>query len=111
MHMKRLRHDLHYLTSAGLLVTVVVSALTGIVAHLCDLNDFWYHTYASYVMTVFALAHVCINWSRLVGYAKFRLGGKAATPARKARAAAQTRGQQPTAQQRDRAASAPVVAP
>lgn len=71
--MKRLRHDLNYLTSAGLLVAALVSALTGIVAHVWDLNDFWYHTYSSYVMVAFAVAHVWINWSKMVGYARFRL--------------------------------------
>ena len=54
--MKRLLHDLNYLISAGLLVTATVTAITGIVAHLWDLNDFWYHTYAGYAMAVFALA-------------------------------------------------------
>src|SRR4028118_808014 len=74
--MKRVRHDLNFLTSAGLLVATLVSALSGVVAHLWDLNDFWYHTYSSYVMSAFAIAHVWVNWSRLVGYAKFRLGHK-----------------------------------
>jgi SagB-type dehydrogenase family enzyme len=74
--MKRLRHDLNYLTSAGLLVAVLAAAFTGIVAHLWDLNDFWYHTYASYVMLVFAIAHVWLNWSRMLAYARFRFSGK-----------------------------------
>ena len=74
--MKRVRHDLNFLTSAGLLAATLVSALSGVVAHLWDLNDFWYHTYSSYVMSAFAIAHVWINWGRLVGYAKFRLGHK-----------------------------------
>lgn len=38
--MKCLRHDLNYLTSAGLLVAVLVSAVSGIVAHVWDLYDF-----------------------------------------------------------------------
>lgn len=89
--MKRLRHDLNYLISAGLLVTATISALTGIVAHLWDLNDFWYHTYSSYVMTVFALAHVWLNWHRMVSYARFRFVRKpdAATLVRTAPAAPQ----------------------
>ena len=72
--MKRLRHDLNYLTSAGLLIVAVVAILTGVVAHLWDLNDFWYHTYAGYVMVVFVLVHVWLNWGRMVSYARFRLG-------------------------------------
>ena len=46
MNWKQLRHDLNYLTSAGIFVVLVVAAVTGIVAHLWDLNDFIYHVYA-----------------------------------------------------------------
>ena len=65
--MHRLRYDLDFLTSAGLLVSVVVTAVTGLVADLWDLNDFWYHTVSGYVMGGFAIAHVLFNWDRLVG--------------------------------------------
>ncbi len=87
--MKRLRHDLNYLTSAGLLVTALVTGFTGIVADLWDLNDFWYHTLAGYVMGGFAIAHVVLNWGSLLGYAKFRLSRKprSRTPTRPAPAA------------------------
>ncbi|HEX6289634.1 MAG TPA: SagB/ThcOx family dehydrogenase [Herpetosiphonaceae bacterium] len=71
--MKRLRHDLNYAVSAGLLIVVVVVIVTGLVAQLWDLNDFVYHTYAGYVMTALALAHVWLTWERLIGYARFRL--------------------------------------
>ena len=74
--MKRLRHDLNYLTSAGLLVVAVATILTGVVAHLWDLNDFVYHTYVGYVMVVFALLHVWLNWGRMIGYARFRFSRK-----------------------------------
>jgi SagB-type dehydrogenase family enzyme len=70
--MQRLRHDLDFLVSAGLLVTAVATILTGIVADLWDLNDFWYHTVIGYVMTGFAVAHVALNAGRLVAYARFR---------------------------------------
>jgi SagB-type dehydrogenase family enzyme len=71
--MHRLRHDLDFLTSAGLLVTGIATAITGVVADLWDLNDFWYHTISGYVMGGFAIAHVCFNWGRLVAYARFRV--------------------------------------
>lgn len=71
--MKRLRHDLNYLISAALLIVAVVVIVTGLVAHLWDLNDFVYHTYAGYVMTLLALAHVWLNWQRMIGYFRFRL--------------------------------------
>lgn len=48
--MKRLRHDIDHLTSAGLLLAAIAAALTGVIADLWDLNDFWYHTLAGYVM-------------------------------------------------------------
>ena len=41
------------MTSAGLLIVAIATILTGIAAHLWDLNDFVYHTYAGYVMVVF----------------------------------------------------------
>ena len=70
--MTRLRHDVDFLTTVALLVTVVATALTGVIADLWDLNDFWYHTVAGYAMGVFAAAHVWLNRERLVGYARFR---------------------------------------
>jgi SagB-type dehydrogenase family enzyme len=80
-----LHHDLNYLTSAGLLMTATVTAITGIVAHLWDLNDFWYHTYAGYATVVFALTHVWLNVRRMVSYARFRFGRRVAAPHRTAR--------------------------
>ncbi len=71
--MRRLRQDLDWLVSAGLLLGVVVTAVTGVIADLWDLNDFWYHTVAGYVMGALAAAHVAFNWDRLVSYARFRL--------------------------------------
>lgn len=76
--MERLRHDLNYLVSAGLLVAALGAILTGIVAQLWDLNDFWYHTYAGYAMSVLSLAHVWLNWQRLIAYARFRLTRRSA---------------------------------
>ncbi|MGH2418690.1 MAG: SagB family peptide dehydrogenase [Candidatus Limnocylindria bacterium] len=78
--MRRLRQDVDWLVSAGLLVSVLATALTGLVADLWDLNDFWYHTVAGYVMGGFAIAHVLFNWDRLLAYARFRLRRAAATP-------------------------------
>ena len=71
--MRRLRQDLDWLVSAGLLLSVAATAVTGLIADLWDLNDFWYHTVSGYVMGSFALAHILFNWERLVGYARFRL--------------------------------------
>ena len=86
--MKRLRQDLNHLASAGLLAAVAATALTGVVAHLWDLNDFWYHTYSGYVMAAFALVHVLLNWGRLTGYARFRFSRRGAGRKKPAPAAA-----------------------
>ena len=71
--MRRLRKDVDWLVSVGLLASVLATALTGLIADLWDLNDFWYHTVAGYVMGAFAVGHVLFNWDRLVAYARFRL--------------------------------------
>ncbi len=81
-NMRRLRQDVDWLVSAGLLLGVVATAVTGIVADLWDLNDFWYHTVSGYVMGAFAIVHVVLNWHRLVAYGGFRLRRAERTPAR-----------------------------
>jgi SagB-type dehydrogenase family enzyme len=94
--MTRLQHDLNFVSSAGLILSGLTTGVTGIVADLWDLNDFWYHTVSGYVMGGFALLHVVLNWGRLVGYAKFRLralagrGVAASTAVRAERAPATT---------------------
>ncbi len=70
--MTRLHHDLGFISSVGVLASGIAAAVTGIVADLWDLNDFWYHTVSGYVMGGFAIAHVWFNRDRLVGYANFR---------------------------------------
>ena len=40
--MRRLRQDVDWLVSAGLLLTAAATAVTGVIADLWDLNDFWY---------------------------------------------------------------------
>lgn len=73
MSRRRLRQDLDHAISACLLVVTVAAIVTGIVAHLWDLNEFRYHVWAGYALTGFAVAHVWLNWGRLVAYARFRL--------------------------------------
>src|SRR5688572_12421745 len=70
--MTRIIRDLDFATTVGLLVAAVATSLTGLIADLWDLQDFWYHTVSGYVMGVFAIAHVLFNRERLVGYARFR---------------------------------------
>ncbi len=70
--MARIRHDIDFLVSAGLLVSALVTGVSGLISDLWDLNDFWYHTVSGYVMGAFAIAHVVLNWGRLVNYARFR---------------------------------------
>src|SRR5688572_15383915 len=70
--MTRIVRGLDFLTIVGLLVSATVTATTGVIADLWDLNDFWYHTISGYVMGVFGVAHVWLNRERLLGYARFR---------------------------------------
>ena len=70
--MTRLHHDLSFISSVGVLASGLAAAVTGIIADLWDLNDFWYHTVSGYVMGGFAIAHVWLNRDRLVSYARFR---------------------------------------
>lgn len=77
--MRRLRQDLDWLVSAGLLLAILATGLTGLIADLWDLNGFWYHTVAGYLMGGLAVAHVVFNWNRLVAYARFRMSDRAAT--------------------------------
>jgi SagB-type dehydrogenase family enzyme len=70
--MNRLRHDIDFVTTVALLATVIATALTGVIADLWDLNDFWYHTVSGYAMGVFAAAHVLLNQDRLIAYGRFR---------------------------------------
>ena len=63
--MLRHLHDLDFLTSVGLLISGFTAAVTGIVADLWDLNDFWYHAVSGYVAAGFAIAHVTLNWLTL----------------------------------------------
>lgn len=74
MKMTRIRHDVSYLVSAGLLVVATVTATTGLVSDLWDLNDFVYHKYTAYTLAVMGLVHVYLHWGRLVAYARWRLG-------------------------------------
>ncbi|HET7727520.1 MAG TPA: SagB family peptide dehydrogenase [Candidatus Limnocylindrales bacterium] len=70
--MHRLRHDLDHATSAGLLIAAVLTGITGVVSDAWDLNDFWPHIIAGYLMGGLAIAHVWFNWGRLVAYLRFR---------------------------------------
>ncbi|HEX7347047.1 MAG TPA: SagB family peptide dehydrogenase [Candidatus Limnocylindrales bacterium] len=70
--MTRLRRDIDFVTTGALLVAVIVTAATGVIADLWDLNDFWYHTIAGYAMGVLAAAHVALNQDRLIAYGRFR---------------------------------------
>ena len=69
------RHDLSYLTSAALLVVATVTAVTGLVSDLWDLNDFVYHKYAGYTLALMGLAHVYLRWGRLLSYIRWRFKG------------------------------------
>ena len=70
--MRRLRQDLDWLTSTGLMLAAGSAIVTGIVSDIWDVRTFVPHIASGYVMTFLALVHVVLNWSRLVNYARFR---------------------------------------
>lgn len=111
--MARLRHDLNFLSSAGLIVSGTTTGLTGIIADLWDLNDFWYHTVSGYVMGGFAILHLVLNWERLVGYGRFRI--RQLTAGRSGAPAVAREGARPTARppeaRTDRSGAADSVRP
>lgn len=73
MSRRRIRQDLDHLTSALLLAVTVAAIVTGVVAHVWDLDEFRYHVWAGYALTGFAALHVALNWGQLTRYARFRL--------------------------------------
>ena len=103
--MTRLRHDFDFLVSVGLLGTALVTGVTGLISDVWDLNDFWYHIVSGYLMAGFAIAHVVLNWNRLVSYGGFRLNSIRSRDARRGptpklhprRAPDEVEPQQPTA--------------
>lgn len=70
---RRLRQDLDHLNSALLLLVTVAAIVTGVVAHVWDLDEFRYHVWAGYGLVAFSAVHVVLNWGRLTSYARFRL--------------------------------------
>ncbi len=71
---RRIRHDASFLVSAGLMITAGIAVLSGWISDLWDLNDFFYHRYAGYLMTALAFAHVFLYWRQFTAYARWRLG-------------------------------------
>jgi SagB-type dehydrogenase family enzyme len=71
----RFRHDVSFLVSVGLLVAGATAGVTGWISDLWNLNDFFYHRYAGYLMAVLAMAHVVLYWRQMVAYARWRVGG------------------------------------
>lgn len=92
--MKRLRQDVNTVVSIALLAAAAAAILTGIIADLWHLTGFVYHTYAGYIMAVLAVAHVALNWNRLVRYVRFRLL-RSAPPRPSARAGSPVRAPAP----------------
>ncbi len=73
MNTRVTRHDMSYLVSTGLLLAAVMTATTGLVSELWDINDFVYHKYSAYTLVFIGSAHVVLHWPRLVSYIRWRL--------------------------------------
>jgi SagB-type dehydrogenase family enzyme len=62
------RKDLGYLLIAGMLVSGLYVAVTGVVAGLFGLHQFVLHSYAGYICAGLVLLHVALNWGRMTTY-------------------------------------------
>jgi len=75
MNTRVIRHDLRYFVSSGLLIVFAITAVTGFLSDLWDLNGFVYHKYAGYLLALLALAHVYLQGGHLLSYIRWRLRG------------------------------------
>ncbi len=73
MTLRRFRQDLNNVTSWVLLIVTVATIVTGLIAHLWDLNGFTWHTTFGYVMIAAVVAHLLLNARQLFAYSAFRL--------------------------------------
>ena len=62
-----------YFVSAGLLVVATITATSGLVSDLWDINNFVFHKYTAYTLAFIGLAHIYLHWGRLVSYIRWRL--------------------------------------
>jgi SagB-type dehydrogenase family enzyme len=71
------KRDLGYLVIAGMLVSGLYVAATGVVAGLFGLHQFVFHRYAGYLCAGLVLLHLALNWRRMVVYLERLFGRRA----------------------------------
>jgi hypothetical protein len=68
------RRDLDYAVIAAMLVSGSYTALTGLLMDLLDLPLFAFHDCAGYVCAVLAGVHLVLNWKKVKGFLRYRVG-------------------------------------
>lgn len=62
------RKGLDYAVIAVMVLSGLYVTVTGVIADLLGLHQFFYHRYAGYVCAGFILLHVALNWQRVTAY-------------------------------------------
>jgi SagB-type dehydrogenase family enzyme len=73
------RKDLDYLVIAVMFLSGLYVAVSGLIAGLFGFPQFFLHRYAGYVCVGLVLSHLALNWGRVTGYLRRRLGRRART--------------------------------
>jgi hypothetical protein len=68
------RKDLDYAVIAAMLVSGFYTALTGLLMDLLDLPLFALHDHAGYACAVLAGAHLVLNWKKVKGFLRHKVG-------------------------------------
>jgi len=66
------KRDIDYLVVAGLLLSGLYVATTGLVMGWFGLHRFAYHQFVGYAWAALAVVHVALNWGRIRAYLKLR---------------------------------------
>jgi SagB-type dehydrogenase family enzyme len=73
------RKDLDYLVIFAMFFSGLYVAVSGLVAGLFGFPQFFLHRYAGYVCVGLILFHLVLNWGRVTGYLRRRLGRRSRT--------------------------------
>jgi len=68
------RKDIDYVVIAAMFLSGVYVTLSGLIAGLFGLPQFFLHRHAGYVCASLILVHIALNWRRIIAYLGRRLG-------------------------------------
>jgi hypothetical protein len=70
------REDINYIVSFLLLLSIIITGMTGYIQSQLELRRFVPHRYFAYVTLGLAAIHVCLNAGKLWRYARRKLKRK-----------------------------------